>query len=86
MLGMESERKKLADIGPNFTTRRGDGSFFNDEFGNYYGTIYSFTADGFTHAELKDVVDDVRQELLRITNVAKVDLIGVQEEKVYIEI
>ena len=78
-------RKKMADI-------RGDlpegvrGPSFNDEFGDTYGTIYAFTADGFTHAELKDVVDDVRQELLRIPNVAKVDLIGVQAENVYIEI
>lgn len=62
------------------------GPFFNDEFGDTYGTIYAFTADGFTHAELKDAVDDVRQELLRIPNVAKVDLIGVQQEKIYVEI
>lgn len=78
-------RKKLGDI-------RGDlpdgvkGPFFNDEFGDTYGTIYAFTGDGFTHAELKDYVDDVRQELLRIPDVAKVDLIGVQPEKVFIEV
>lgn len=78
-------RKKLGDI-------RGDlpegveGPYFNDEFGDTYGTIYAFTADGFTHAELKDYVDDVRQELLRIPDVAKVDLIGVQQEKIYIEV
>jgi len=78
-------RKKLGDI-------HGDlpegvkGPFFNDEFGDTYGTVLAFTADGFTHAELKDTVDDVRQELLRIPGVAKVDLIGVQEEKIYIEI
>jgi len=78
-------RKKLGDI-------RGDlpegveGPYFNDEFGDTYGTIFAFTADGFTHAELKDYVDDVRQELLRIPDVAKVDLIGVQQEKIYIEI
>ncbi len=78
-------RKKLGDI-------HGDlpdgvkGPFFNDEFGDTYGTILAFTGDGFSQAELKDVVDDVRQELLRIPNVAKVDLIGVQEEKIFIEI
>jgi len=76
--------KKLNDIA--HTLPEGvHGPFFNDEFGDTYGTIYAFTADGFTHAELKDAVDDVRQELLRIPNVAKVDLIGVQQEKVYIE-
>ena len=78
-------RKKVNDI-------RGDlpdgvkGPFFNDEFGDTYGTVLAFTGDGFTHAELKDIVDDVRQELLRIPNVAKVDLIGVQPEKIFIEI
>jgi len=76
--------KKLNDIA--HTLPEGvHGPFFNDEFGDTYGTIYAFTADGFTHAELKDAVDDVRQELLRIPSVAKVDLIGVQQEKVYIE-
>ena len=78
-------RKKLGDI-------HGDlpdgvkGPFFNDEFGDTYGTILAFTGDGYSQAELKDIVDDVRQELLRIPNVAKVDLIGVQEEKIFIEI
>lgn len=78
-------RKKLGDIAQ--TLPEGvRGPFFNDEFGDTYGTIYAFTADGFSHAELKDAVDDVRQELLRIPNVAKVDLIGVQKEKIYIEV
>ncbi|WP_427501781.1 efflux RND transporter permease subunit (plasmid) [Methylomonas sp. MED-D] len=78
-------RKKLRDIG--HTLPEGVlGPFFNDEFGDTYGTIYAFTADGFNYAELKDAVDDVRQELLRIPDVAKVDLIGVQQEKIYIEI
>jgi multidrug efflux pump len=78
-------RKKLGDIA--HTLPQGmRGPFFNDEFGDTYGTIYAFTADGFSHAELKDAVDDVRQELLRIPSVAKVDLIGVQQEKVYIEV
>jgi len=76
--------KKLNDIAHTLPEGM-HGPFFNDEFGDTYGTIYAFTADGFTHAELKDAVDDVRQELLRIPSVAKVDLIGVQQEKVYIE-
>lgn len=78
-------RKKLRDI--VHTLPEGVlGPFFNDEFGDTYGTIYAFTADGFSHAELKDAVDDVRQELLRIPDVAKVDLIGIQQEKIYVEI
>ncbi|MCX7112880.1 MAG: efflux RND transporter permease subunit [Proteobacteria bacterium] len=78
-------RKKLGDISgdlPDGVT----GPYFNDEFGDTYGTIIAFTGDGFSQAELKDIVDDVRQELLRIPSVAKVDLIGVQQEKIYIEI
>ena len=78
-------RKKLGDIHGELPAGV-KGPFFNDEFGDTYGTVLAFTGDGFTHAELKDVVDDVRQELLRIPNVAKVDLIGVQPEKIFIEI
>ena len=78
-------RKKIGDIKGELPDGI-KGPFFNDEFGDTYGTILAFTGDGFTPAELKDVVDDVRQELLRIPNVAKVDLIGVQPEKIFIEI
>jgi len=77
-------RKKVSDIKqtlPNGVF----GPFFNDEFGDTFGSIYAFTADGFNYAELKDYVDEVRQELLRIADVNKVNLIGVQEEKIYIE-
>jgi multidrug efflux pump len=78
-------RKKMHDI--RGTLPEGVAELeFNDEFGDTYGTIYAFTADGFSHAELKDVVDDVRQELLRIPDVSKVDLMGVQQEKIFIEI
>ncbi len=61
------------------------GPFFNDEFGDTYSTIYAFSAEGFSAAEIKDTVDWVRQQLLRIENVQKVDLIGVQEERIYVE-
>ncbi len=61
------------------------GPFFNDEFGDTFGSIYAFTADGFGYAQLKDYVDRVRQELLRLDSVSKVDVIGAQEERIYIE-
>ncbi|MGH8751155.1 MAG: efflux RND transporter permease subunit, partial [Burkholderiales bacterium] len=78
-------RKKIGDI--RHTLPKGvQGPFFNDEFGDTFGTIYAFTADGFAYARLKDYVDAARQELLRLPNVAKADLIGEQEEKIYIEI
>jgi len=62
------------------------GPFFNDDFGDVYGVIYALQADGFSYAELKTFADDVRQQLLRVPDVAKVEQFGVQDEKLYIEI
>ena len=62
------------------------GPFFNDEFGDVYGSIYALSADGFTEEELRQHAERVRSELLRVPSVAKVELFGVQAEKVYIEV
>ena len=78
-------RKKLGDV--RATLPPGvQGPIFNDEFGDVYGVIFAFSADGFNYRDLKDYVDWARQQLLRVPNVAKVDLFGVQDERVYIEI
>ena len=78
-------RKKLGDI--KHTLPAGvQGPFPNDEFGDTFGIIYAFTTDGFSYASLRNYVDEVRLHLLSVPDVAKVDLIGVQEEKIYIEI
>ncbi len=78
-------RKKIGDI--RGTLPAGViGPFFNDEFGDVYGVMFAFSADGFSYRELKDYVEGARQELLKVPNVSKVDLFGVQDEKVYIEI
>ncbi len=78
-------RKKIADM--KGTLPQGVvGPFFNDEFGDVYGVIYALQADGFSDAEVKTFADDVRQQLLRVPDVAKVELFGVQDEKLYIEI
>jgi len=78
-------RKKLDDI--RHTLPLGvQGPFPNDEFGDTFGIIYAFTADGFSHTHLRDYVDDVRLQLLGLPDVAKVNLLGVQEEKIFIEI
>ncbi len=61
------------------------GPFFNDEYDDIFGSIYAFTADGFSDAELKRYVEYARQEVLRLENINKVDIIGAQDEKVYIE-
>jgi multidrug efflux pump len=78
-------RKKVGDIRGTLPAEA-VGPFFNDEFGDVFGTIYAFTGDGFTLAELRDRVEAVRQELLRLPDVAKVDLVGVQDEKVFVEL
>ncbi|HEY0061718.1 MAG TPA: efflux RND transporter permease subunit, partial [Telluria sp.] len=77
-------RKKIGDIKP---TLPGGviGPFFNDEFGDTYGSIFAISGDGFTYAEMKDYADFVRQQLLRVPLVSKVEQFGVQDEKINIE-
>ena len=62
------------------------GPFFNDEFGDTFGNIYALSGDGFDYAVLKDYADRLEIELQRVPDVAKVELIGLQEEKIWIEL
>ena len=78
-------RKKIGDIRHTLPPEI-VGPFFNDEFGDVFGTIYAFTGDGFTMEELRRAVESVRQELLRLPDVQKVELFGVQDERIYVEI
>ena len=78
-------RKKIGDI--RATLPGGVlGPFFNDEFSDVYGVIYALESEGFSYAEVKAAADDLRQQFLRVPDVAKVELFGVQDEKLYIEI
>jgi multidrug efflux pump len=77
-------RKKVADIQSTFPSGV-LGPFFDDEFGETFGIIYAFTADGFTHRELRDYVEGVRSKLLSVENVAKIETVGEQDENIYIE-
>lgn len=78
-------RKKISDI--RSTLPAGvRGPFFNDEFGDTFGTIYAFTADGYSFAELRDHVENVRRQLLLVPDVGKVDVLGEQVEKIWIEL
>ncbi len=78
-------RKKIGDV-------RGQlpggivGPTFNDEFGDTFGNIYAITGDGYTYAEIKDHAERVKKELLRVPDVAKVELIGEQDEKIFVEL
>ncbi len=77
-------RKKVADM--RHTLPRGIvGPGFNDEFGDTYGIIYGFTADGFSHRELRDYVEEARSKLLRVPDVSKVSVLGAQDERIFIE-
>ena len=77
-------RKKVGDIAA--TLPQGvRGPYFNDDFGDVYGSIYALSADGFTYRQLNDYADAIRQQLLRVPNVSKVELLGDQDEKIYVE-
>jgi multidrug efflux pump len=78
-------RKKVGDI--RGTLPQGIvGPSFNDEFGDTFGNIYALTGDGYTYAQLKETADRIRNQLLRVKDVAKVDLVGEQDEKIYVEL
>ena len=77
-------RKNIGDI--RHTLPQGVvGPGFNDDFGDTFGLIYAFTADGFTHRELRDYVEQVRSRVLNVPDVSKVEIIGAQEEQIFVE-
>jgi multidrug efflux pump len=77
-------RKKVGDI--KQTLPAGVvGPSFNDEYGDTYSLIWAFESDGFSSAEVKEIVKAARQRLLRVPDVTKVDLFGLQDEKIYLE-
>ena len=78
-------RKKIGDM-RNTLPVGVQGPFFNDEFGDVFGVMYALRAEGFNAAESKAFADSVRQQLLRVRDVAKVELFGVQEEKIFVEV
>ncbi|WP_341303559.1 efflux RND transporter permease subunit [Pseudomonas sp. TMP25] len=78
-------RKKVSDI--RHTLPQGiQGPFYNDEFGTTFGNIYALTGAGFDYAVLKDYADRIQLQLQRVKDVGKVDLVGLQDEKVWIEL
>jgi len=61
------------------------GPFLNDDFGDTFGIIYGFTADGFSFRELRDHVEAARSRLLQLPDVSKIEVMGAQDEQIYIE-
>ncbi len=78
-------RRRIADM--RHTLPAGvQGPFFDDDFGDTYGIIYGFTADGFMHRELRDFVEAARSRLLQVPDVSKVEVLGAQDEQIFLEI
>ena len=78
-------RKKIGDI--QYTLPVGaNAPTFNDEFGDVFGSIYAFTGDGFSLAELRHYAEIAQQQLIKLPDVAKVDLVGVQPEQITVSI
>lgn len=78
-------RKKVGDIRQTLPAGV-QGPFFNDEFGTTFGNIYALSGKGFDYAVLKDYADRIQLQLQRINDVGKVELIGLQDEKIWIEL
>jgi len=78
-------RKKVGDIAGQLP-QGVIGPTFNDEFGDVYTNVYALEGDGYSDAELKDYADKLREELLRVPDVAKVDYFGEQPQVIHVEI
>jgi multidrug efflux pump subunit AcrB len=77
-------RNMVADIKGDFP-KGVIGPFFNDRFGDVFGNIYAFTSDGLSQRQLRDRVEDIRGKILTVPDVGKVDILGAQDEVIYLE-
>ncbi len=77
-------RNMIADIKSTFP-QGVIGPFFNDRFGDVFGNIYAFTSDGLTQRQLRDKVEYIRSRVLTVPNVGKVDILGAQDEVIYLD-
>ena len=78
-------RKKIGDARASLPAGV-QGPFFNDEFGDTFGVIYAMSAPGYAARDVRDFANQIRQELLRTEDVGKVEIYGLQEERVYVEL
>ena len=77
-------RNMIADIKGDFP-QGVIGPGFNDRFGDVFGNVYAFTSDGLTQRQLRDEVEDIRAKVLTVPDVGKVDILGAQDEVIYLE-
>jgi multidrug efflux pump len=78
-------RKKIGDIKQNFPAGI-QGPFLNDEFGDTFINIFALTGDGFDLAQLRREAERVARELRQVPDVKKIELVGVQEERLFVDI
>ena len=76
-------RKKIGDIRGSFPSGI-QGPSFNDEFGDVYGSVYAFTADGLTMRQLRDYVEQARLEIHSVPGLGKIEMVGQQDEVLYL--
>ncbi len=77
-------RKRLGDIKGTFPSGM-QGPFFNDEFGDVFGNVYAFTADGLSMRQLRDYVEQVRTGIIKVRNIGKTQILGAQNEVIYLD-
>src|SRR5690606_41798 len=77
-------RHMLTDIKPNMPEGV-YGPYFNDKFGDVFGNIYAFVSDGLSMRQLRDYAEGIRTQILTIPDAGKVELIGEQDEVIYLE-
>ena len=78
-------RKKISDIRQTLPPDI-QGPFFNDEFGTTFGNLYSLSGEGYDYAVLKDYAERIQIQLQRVKDVGKVELLGLQDEKIWVEL
>src|SRR5262249_37200295 len=77
-------RKNVGDMRPTLPSGV-VGPCFDDDFGDVFGIIYGLTADGFSQRELRDYAESIRSKLLQVPDVEKIELLGTQDETIFIE-
>ena len=78
-------RRKVERVTPSLPDGIAGPPVVNDEFGDVFGILIGMTGEGFNYAEMKDIADEVRDDLLRIPDAAKVEISGAQDERIFVE-
>lgn len=77
-------RRKIDEVSQELPTNV-QGPFVDDEFGDVFGSLYTLTGEGFDLTELANIADDIRDQLIGIDLISKIELYGEQKEVIYVE-